>query len=93
LATRLIAQSIFLEKDFVGKEKGLLYIHGEMFRGDEPVETAKFRNQLRHRIVEQLSVCPFSLIVIDEAQFIHETTLSALKEVKQQKNTERSFSI
>jgi hypothetical protein len=79
LAATVIGESRF---SVVGADlmpDGLLYLRGELFVGDGDNRTAHFRDEIARSIVSLLSRCPDALIVFDEVEKVHRTTLQVLE--------------
>ena len=92
LATRLVAEARFASSTYSAARllfgapradaviDGLLYIRGESYREENATQIRQHRRDLRHLIAEYLHRCPDALVVIDEVEKVHRTTMAVLQE-------------
>lgn len=79
LAATVIGESRFSVVGVDGMPDGQLYLRGELFAGRN--RTEQFRDEILHSIVSLLSRCPDALIVFDEVEKVHRTTMQVLEAV------------
>jgi len=72
---RLIAEALYLYNT-----EGLLIISGSNFQGHRPDLVELYQRTLFNMIFQHLEQCPDALIVIDEVQYVHSSTLTVLKQ-------------
>lgn len=80
LAANVIANAIFSAvNNENGAPDGMLLLRGEIYHGQDSNVTARFREEIRQSIVAHLSRCPEALIVFDEVEKVHSSTLRVLE--------------
>lgn len=72
----LLAEAAFGEE----RESHVLVLSGENYIGSSPQECGTHRQTLFRQIVAQLKREPWSLIVIDDVQYVHSNTLVVLQQ-------------
>lgn len=87
LATRLIAEARFARHNGDGSIDGYLYMRGEMYRESDPQRVREYRNDLARRVVSQLARCRDALIVLDEVEKVHHSTVAVLQDFTDATNT------
>jgi len=80
-ATTLLAQTLYQYND-----EGFILISGTNFEGNERSVVERHKETLFNLIAQQLEKCSKSLIIIDEVQYIHATTLRVLQQFMEPSN-------
>ncbi|PRP78477.1 torsin A [Planoprotostelium fungivorum] len=73
LTISLLSKSIFKKP-----AQATLIISGSHYRSDDSKNRIKLGEELADQVAQQLKKCPTSLIVIDDVQYVHATTLTSL---------------